>query len=230
MTERLSGQRARTLWGILGVWLVAAPAAAQPARRPAEPRIYAGGGVRLTGPTTLATTDVTETAGGGVRRTVLTATTKLAAAPAANIWVMYRLGGGLGVEVDATLGSPALTTDVTGDIEGVEDSTARETIRQFSFEGGLVWRLPRRPTARWEPFVTGGAGYLRQLHQARTLADTGRLFYGGGGVMIPVRSNINRRGMGIRADARALFVSGGVAFDDAAHGTIAASLSWFVRF
>ena len=45
----------------------------------------------------------------------------------------------------------------------------------------LTWQLPIRIGRRLAPFVTGGAGYLRQLHEDRTLAETGQIYYAGGG-------------------------------------------------
>ena len=42
--------------------------------------------------------------------------------------------------------------------------------------------VPRwRVGSRILPFVTGGGGYLRQLHEGDTLAETGRIYYVGGG-------------------------------------------------
>jgi hypothetical protein len=67
------------------------------------------------------------------------------------------------------------------------------------------------------PFVDGGAGYLRQLHEDRVLIETGRTFYAGAGVKW--RSSAARpRGLGqrlvVRADARLVSRTGGVDVDD----------------
>ena len=44
-----------------------------------------------------------------------------------------------------------------------------EELQQYIFDGGLSWQLPIHIGRRLAPFVMGGAGYLRQLHEDRTL-------------------------------------------------------------
>ncbi len=51
--------------------------------------------------------------------------------------------------------------------------------------------------ARGAPFLSGGAGYLRALHEDRILVDTGALWFAGGGVDLFGST-------GLRLDARAL--------------------------
>ena len=69
---------------------------------------------------------------------------------------------------------------------------------------------------RITPFVMGGGGYLRQLDEPRTTVETGALFYGGGGAR--VRLSTAPSGwlshLAVRADARVVWLRGGVTIDD----------------
>ncbi len=54
--------------------------------------------------------------------------------------------------------------------------------------GDAVWYPLSPATSRVRPFVTGGGGYLRQLHEGETLAVTGQFYEIGGGVKITLAS------------------------------------------
>jgi len=109
---------------------------------------------------------------------------------------------------------PALDTAVSGDVEGVPATTARERLSQFLVDVSGVAQLRRVRLGRAVPFVLGGAGYLRELHEHDLLAETGHTYHVGGGVKVPL---VIRRGfvrtMGLRIDARARFRSGGADLD-----------------
>ena len=52
-------------------------------------------------------------------------------------------------------------------------------------------------------FVSGGAGYLRQLHEEQTLVETGWSSYVGGGLLRPLTERPPRLAMvGLRLEAR----------------------------
>ena len=109
--------------------------------------------------------------------------------------------------------------------------TPTERIEQFTIGGGLVWYVPVR-ASRLAPFLAGGGGYLRQLHETATLVVTGRYYQFGGGVVYPLtsRSAARLKAMGLRLEARVLLRVNGVAFDSSAHLTPAAGASVFIRF
>jgi hypothetical protein len=88
------------------------------------------------------------------------------------------------------------------------------------------------PSNRIVPFVGGGVGYLRQLHDGRTLVETGSAYHLGGGADMILRSAAQGvvKSVGIRADARAELRSGGVAFDDGTHAAPSFGVQLFVRF
>jgi hypothetical protein len=66
------------------------------------------------------------------------------------------------------------------------------------------------------PFVAAGAGYLRQLHEERTLVETGQVYYVGrpapGISFWAVRARAAR--WGLRGDVRLAWRTPGVDFED----------------
>ena len=121
-------------------------------------------------------------------------------------------------------------TSITNDVEGVADTAVREDVRQYTFEGGLAAHPPGWRHRQWIPFVDGGAGHVRQLHEARVLVETGSLLYVGGGTRYMLKARPGALDLGLRADLRAIFFKDGVAFDTKYHGAPSFSLSAFVRF
>ena len=98
----------------------------------------------------------------------------------------------------------------------------------------MVVYLPRRLGPRLVPFVTGGGGYLRQIHEGQTFIQTGRTYHLGGGIKVPLVSRAAAqtwvKQIGVRVDARALVQTAGVTLDDRAHIAPALAASLFVRF
>src|SRR5262249_57367737 len=84
---------------------------------------------------------------------------------------------------------------------------------------------------RVAPFLSGGGGYLRQLHETATLVVTGRYYQFGGGVAYPLTSQSGGwlKTMGLRLEARAIIRVNGVAFDSSAHVAPTAGASFFLR-
>ena len=111
--------------------------------------------------------------------------------------------------------------------------TASETIQQFTIGGNVRWMLPgRRWSPRLAPFALGGGGYMRQLHDQATLLETGHFYQFGAGVetLLVARRRFPSRGVGARADVRAIIRAKGVAFDGGSKTSPAAGASVFVRF
>ena len=67
---------------------------------------------------------------------------------------------------------------------GAPNATAEETLSHYLFEGSLVWHLRHLSFAsgRAIPYVAGGAGYLRELHEGNQLVETGQEFHALGGL------------------------------------------------
>jgi hypothetical protein len=110
---------------------------------------------------------------------------------------------------------PALETSISRDAEGAPSLTASETISQFLVDVSGVLHLRALRVKRAVPFVLGGAGYLRELHQGAALVETGHTYHVGGGAKMPL---VTRRGfvrtLGLRLDGRLYFRSGGADLDD----------------
>ena len=125
-----------------------------------------------------------------------------------------------------------LITRITADAEGVADTDVTAPVTQFIIEGGLLAQPRQWRTRRFAPFATGGIGYLRQLNDGRTVVETGRTYYVGGGLYYVRTSASPRRvkAIGLRTDARALILKDGVAPDSEARTTPAVTATLFVRF
>ena len=137
-----------------------------------------------------------------------------------------------GVEAHASYAHPELRTSVSSDAEGAPSLTAIERLDEYVIDGGVVVRFDEWTVAGWTPFATGGAGYLRQLHQDLTATEEGHVFFVGGGVKrgLVARPRGWLRGVGARADARLDRLSGGITIGDEARSHVAISGSLFITF
>lgn len=125
-----------------------------------------------------------------------------------------------------------LVTRITGDTEGGADTTAHAPVRQFLMEAGLLVEAPALRTGPMVPFASGGAGYLRQLYDGRTLVETGHASYFGGGVFLehtPARAGVVKA-TGLRVDVRAMRLRDGVISDGITHWAPAVAAQAFARF
>jgi len=164
-------------------------------------------------------------------RPLFTASTTVAPLPIVEGRVGWRFTRSVTAELEGSYGRPELRIALSNDDENAPPVTASERVQQYTVGGALVWHLPVG-SPRVSPFATAGAGYLRQLHESGTLAQTGRYYQFGGGltVLIASRGNAFVKTMGIRLDARALIRTNGIAYDDAARAAPVAGASFFVRF
>jgi len=132
----------------------------------------------------------------------------------ADVRVGFSLLRQLAVEVGVAYSRPGVTTELSQDPEASPITLEAERLRQYVIDVGAVWQLPRPAAGRLRPFLTGGAGYLRQLYDERTLVETGRVYYVGGGARYWLRGGDGRRrSLGLRGDVRATFRQDGVDFE-----------------
>jgi hypothetical protein len=221
----------RRAWGALGIlMLVGGPARAQ--SHPLPGRIEAAVGVAWAGRTSLGSIDATETTGAGGVSRIFSTTTEIASAAAIEGRVAFRLPRRLEVEATAAYATPLIKTTISNDVEASGTVVATETISQFTFGGALLWYVPQRELSRLRPFLALGAGYVRQLHESKTLAATGQSYQIGGGVKYLFGSTPTSRlrAIGVRADGRLVAARKGVAFDDGTRFAPALGASFFVRF
>jgi hypothetical protein len=212
--------------------LHASVALAQPAS-PQPGRVEVSAGSLWIGRQVLGSTSANETTGTGGTLALFQASTELASLSGLEGRISVRVWRGVEAEVEASYGKPQLKISIANDTENAAQVTAVETIQQITVGAGVVWSVPYRPwRGRLMPFVTAAAGYLRDVHEAQTLIDTGRYYQVGGGVKVLLvsRSRSFFKGLGVRADARAMVRSKGVAFDAAGHASPAIGASVFLRF
>lgn len=144
--------------------------------------------------------------------------------------VGFSLTRDLAVEFGVGYSRPGVSTELSMDAEASPVTLDAERLSQYVLDVGGTWQLPRPVIAgRVRPFISGGAGYLRQLYDERTLVETGRVFHAGGGVRAWLRGGDGRaRSLGIRSDVRATWRQDGVEFDDKTRvwPTVTAMIFW----
>jgi hypothetical protein len=218
---------------LLGVVAVHVPAAWAQATGADPGRIELSAGALWVGQQVLGSNAANETTSTGTSLRLFSASSDLAAAAGVDGRVGVRLSHALVATAEASYTKPQLRVSISNDTENSTPVTAIETTQQYMIGGAVVWYLPYRFNAsRVAPFVTGGGGYLRQLHEAATLVVTGRYYQVGGGVTYLFASRPNRilKGLGLRAEARAIVRQHGVAFDTSAHLAPALAAALFARF
>src|SRR5262249_6890167 len=146
----------------------------------------------------------------------------------------FRVGGRIArrlqAEVAASYTTPALSSSISNDAENAAPAVATDSLRQATIEGGVVFDLVQRPGGA-SLFAAGGAGYVRELHEGETLAQSGRLVYVGGGARVPFggRRAPSAREFGLRLDARAVVRSGEVMLDRRSHTSPTVIVTFFAR-
>jgi len=198
---------------------------------PPAGRVEVGGGIAWMGKSSLGSADATQTTSSGGSSRLFSTSSELDAAPGWELHVGVRVTDRLELSAGASLARPAISTTISNDVESSTTVTATETIKQYGFSGGALWYLGLHGPKLF-PFVAGSAGYLRQLHEADTLAESGKIFTLGGGAkyfFAPDQPSW-RKGVGLRGDAGVVIRTGGVTFGDRTLYSALLGASIFVRF
>ena len=191
------------------------------------------GGVRWAAPVSVGQVDATEIGVDGKPYRLFSTASRFEGTFGGEGRIGVRLTKVLRAEGAFSYGIPTLATRVSGDAEGARSTTATEGVRQFTFEGGIALLLPRwRPVPRGSPFLTVGVGYLRQLHEGRTLAEDGRSGFVGVGMDVVLRERRGKRlkAVGVRGDARAAVRGAGLSLDRRSHVVLLLGTSLFFSF
>ncbi len=147
--------------------------------------------------------------------TLFTADSRFSSAAAPELRVGVSLTRRLVIEGGAALSHPRIGVSIARDLESATQQLIGERLEQYVFDAGVGWQLPMSMGRRLAPFVTGGAGYARQLHEDRTLAETGRIYYAGGGARYWLRGGHGAaRPAGLRGEFRINLRSRGIDFED----------------
>lgn len=164
---------------------------------------------------------------------LFTADSRFERAPSVHLRAAVALSRRFGVEGGVTLSRPEIRTSLTADAEGAASLTSIERVDQYTFDASLVLMLDAlRLGSRLVPFVAGGAGYLRQLHEGHTVIEHGQVYHVGGGLKYWLFSRTNGfvRSTGLRGDARVQVLRGGISFDERPRPHAAISGSLFLGF
>ncbi len=222
------------LVAVLVLWPGAAAAqvwAGSPA--PHAGSVEVSGGVAFTGGVDLGTRDAEETRNintGSGPFALFSSSSKIAAAPAGVFRAGVYLSRAVAVEGGLQYGRATLSSSLSGDAEQAPSLAAEETITRYLIEGTLLLHLQPLSFAngRGMPFLSGGGGYLRELHEDNALIETGREYHAGAGVKVWLGSGRPR--FGLRADVGVSMRSGGIDFTSARRTLPAAAVSLVYLF
>ncbi len=203
---------------VLGCW-GAANANAQDAPALRAHRIVLDGGVVWSGGYAIGDTNAqlrsNATGSTPAPFTLFAASSKVDRAPGVSARVGVTLTPSLMIEGGGTFGMPRVGFSISQDAEAGARTIEGEQLAQYFFDAAVVWHLPMRLGPRVRPFVVGGGGYLRQLHEERTLVETGQIYYGGVGARYWIRGGSGTaRSLGLRGDVRANLRRGGIDFEN----------------
>ena len=223
--------------GLLAIFLAAAPMAASAQEAPAlrAGHFTVGAGMVWSGAYGIgdATAELRSNATGAAPPplTLFTARSEITSATSPELRVGFAVTRRTMIELGFALTRPHVAVEISGDPEAPLQQLRGEALQQYLIGGGVTWQLPIRTGARLAPFVSGGATFLRQLHEDRTLAETGQVYYAGGGARYWLRgADGASRALGLRGDARVNFRRKGIDFEDQMRTYPTLSLAVFVGF
>lgn len=156
--------------------------------------------------------------------------TELQAKPGAQARIAVYLTRAIALEGGLQYSRPVLSTRLSDDAEGADSITATGPLTRYVFDGSAVLHLLRFAFAegRGVPFVSGGAGYLRELHRGNELLETGTEIHGSAGVKIWFGAG--KRRIGLRAEGGMTSRSGGFDFKDGRRTLPTAGASMLLLF
>lgn len=161
--------------------------------------------------------------------TLFNARSRLTAVTAPMVLVGLALSRTLVLEGSATFAHPRVAVSISGDAEAPSQELPGERLEQYQFEAGLTWQLPVLDGRRFASFVGAGGGYLRQLHEDRTLAETGQIYHAGVGARYWLRGGgTASKAIGLRGDLRLNLRRKGIEFEDKMRAYPSLALSAFI--
>jgi outer membrane protein with beta-barrel domain len=211
---------------VLVVLGLPALAAAQPyggATAPHRGSLEVSGGIVSTGGYDAGSADATLTTAGSAPRTLFTVDGEVKRAPGAAAAVGIYLGRRVSVEAVFQYARPLLRARLTGDLESASETDADARITSYVLGGSLLYHFG---TGRFSPFVSGGAGQLRQLSENNADLLIGTEVHAGGGLKYWLATG--RRRVGLRLDIQGSARSRSIAFEQKRRilPTVTAGLSY----
>ena len=151
------------------------------------------------------------TASGADRFTLFITDSSVQAAHAVSGQLGYYFSPRWAVEGGIRFARPVFRTELSDDAEGAPDTVAEETLDQYLFSASVVYHFAGAGRSI-VPFVAGGGGYLRELHESQELVETGAEYHASVG--IKNWFGTARRRFGVRAEGGFSFRDGGFDFDE----------------
>jgi hypothetical protein len=190
--------------------------------------VEVSGGVTYSGGYDLGSISAEETrnTGAGVGPFVLfTAESRAKVAPGLKGRLGVYLAPSASIEGDVQFARPVISSRLTDDAESAADVTATETLTRIVAGGSLVLHLTGMSFAggKGVPFVLGGAGYIRELHEKNEVVETGHEWHAGAGVHVWFGRGAHR--IGVRGDVGMTRRSGGTDASDVARTVPTAGVS-----
>jgi hypothetical protein len=147
--------------------------------------------------------------------TLFNVDSRISPSPGGEVRLGVAFSRDLAVEGGVLFARRRLAFKITGDAETPSPQLDGETLHHYVFDAGLLWQLPVLRRRSLRTFGGAGAGYLRQLHQDRTLVETGEIYYVLGGARYWLRGlPTSARSLGLRGDVRLNLRRNGIDFDD----------------
>lgn len=186
---------------LVAVVCVPSLAAAQlvvPQDAPHRGSIEVGGGGTFVGGFDMGggTVDLT-TSSPTARYDLFSTASKVNSFPGLSARVGYYLWKTISIQGDFRYARPELSVELSNDAESAANVTATEKASHYVFGGTLVWDL--RDGGNAVPFVSGGAGYLRELHEGNQLVETGVEYHATAGLKYWLGSGEHRFGLRFEA-------------------------------
>lgn len=161
--------------------------------------------------------------------TLFTSESRLTSAVSPDLRVGFALTRAVALEFGLTVSQPRVEVAIAGDAEAPKQQLPGEKLEQYLLGGNVTWQLPVTIDRRLAPFASGGVAFLRQLHEDRTLAETGQIYHAGGGARYFLKGGHGtERPLGLRGEARVNFRRNGIDFEDKVRLYPTVSLSVFV--
>jgi hypothetical protein len=144
--------------------------------------------------------------------TLFAAGSRIGGAPGAQFRVGVYLAKAVSLESSVQYGRPKLSIRLSNDAEQAPGVTADDTITRYVADGSVLFHLTHLSFAggRAVPFISGGAGYIRELHDANEFVQTGHEYHAGAGLHVWFGEGTHR--LGFRADVGASMRDGGADF------------------
>ena len=179
----------------------------------AKRKIEIDAGILFVGSATFAPANANLTKPDGTPLVLFSTANDLTASLGAEVHVVFPLNRRLQAELTGTWSRADFQSRISADFEGAEPVTATLGLSMYTVETSVVFYLKRH--GKLDPFVRGGAGWLREVTDGGDLSADGVVANGGAGVKYWLRERDRGafKRLGLRAEFRVVSRSGGLSLD-----------------